>query len=109
MSITRPDLTTIRNRIQADIEARLPGASPQLRNTLLGILSSVFAGGMNGIYGYYEWISKQLLPDTADAEMLDRHASIWGIVRKAAALAQGNVTFRHQWICDRRRNAPAAQ
>lgn len=47
---------------------------------------------------YVDWLSLQLLPDTAETEWLDRHGEIWlvnsdGTVgRKSATLADGTVT-----------------
>ena len=47
---------------------------------------------------YIDWLSLQLLPDTAETEWLDRHGDIWlvnsdGTVgRKSATLADGTVT-----------------
>jgi len=93
MALSRPNLQTLLSRAQSDISARLPGADPTLRRTLLGVLARIQAGGTHGLYGYLEWISKQILVDTADADMLDRHGSVWGVPRKQAVAAKGNVTF----------------
>ena len=93
MPFNRPTLQTLLDRAAADIEARLPGADARLRRTLLGVLARIHAGGMHGLYGYLDWLAKQLMPDTADLEHLDRHASVWGIDRKAATAAQGQITF----------------
>jgi len=93
MALSRPDLQTLLSRAQSDISARLPGADPSLRRTLLGVLARIQAGSTHGLYGYLEWVAKQILVDTADADMLDRHGSIWGVPRKQAVAAKGSVTF----------------
>jgi len=93
MSFNRPDLPTILNRIQGDIQSRFVGSDPTLRHTLLGILAQVKAGGIHGLYGYIDWLSRQILPSTADADMLDVHGSIWGVQRKMASFAQGSVVL----------------
>jgi len=93
MALSRPDLQTLLSRAQSDISARLPGADPTLRRTLLGVLARIQAGSTHGLYGYLEWASKQMLVDTSDTDMLDRHGSIWGVNRKQAASAQGNIIF----------------
>lgn len=93
MPFNRPDLATLRDRIMADIRSRLPGAAPELRRTLLGVLAHVEAGAVHGLYGYLEWLSRQLMVDTSGSEWLDRHASIWGVARKAASYAAGTVAF----------------
>jgi uncharacterized phage protein gp47/JayE len=45
------------------------------------------------LHGYIEWASAQILPDTAEDEVLARHAAIWGLTRIAATAAIGAVTF----------------
>ncbi len=89
MSFPRPTLTALMERNRADIEARLPGADSSLKHSVLGVIAAVHAGAMHGVYGYLDWQARQLLPDTADSEMLERHASIWGVSRKPATLATG--------------------
>ena len=93
MPFQRPDLPTLIERAQADIESRLPGADARLRRTLLGVLARMHAGSVHGLYGYLDWLSRQLMIDTADAEYLARWASIWGVSRKPATAAEGQVTF----------------
>lgn len=91
MSFPRPSLTTLIERGRADIEARLPGADSGLKHSVLGVLATVHAGAMHGAYGYLDWQARQLLPDTAESEMLERHAAIWGVSRKPATLASGGA------------------
>lgn len=93
MAFTRPTLTQLIERAQADIETRLPGSQPRLRHTILGTLARVHPGANHGLYGYLDWIARQVLPDTADAEIMERWASIWGVTRKAASFAAGPVTL----------------
>lgn len=92
MPFTRPTLTQLIERAAVDIEARLPGTDARVRRNLLRILARMHAATAHGLYDYLNWISRQVMPDTADAEILARHASIWQIVRKAAAAAKGNIT-----------------
>lgn len=93
MPFQRPTLEELIHTAEAEIEASLPGADATLRRTVLGVLTRVEAGGLHGLYGYLDFIARQALPDTAEAEYLDRHADIWGIARKAAAFASGDVDF----------------
>jgi uncharacterized phage protein gp47/JayE len=46
------------------------------------------------IYGFITWVSKQAVPgsDDNDADYLELHADTWGITRRAAAYATGNIT-----------------
>lgn len=92
MSFTRPTLTELVARAQDDLDARLPGADSRLRHSVLGVLAAVHAGAMHGLYGYLDWLARQILPDTAEAEELERHAGIWGVTRKVATQATGPVT-----------------
>jgi len=93
VSFTRPNLPTIIERIAADIDARLPGADARLAFSNLNVLAYAQAGAVHGLYGYLEYLSRQLFPDTAEAEYLERWSSIWAVVRKAAAPATGSVNL----------------
>lgn len=92
MSFARPDLQTLIDRAAGDIETRLPGADARLRRSNLNVLARVHAGGVHGLYGYLDWLSQQILVDLAESEILERHASIWGIARVPAAFAVGQAT-----------------
>lgn len=93
MSFDRLEFAELLARAQADIESRLPDATPQLRRSLLGIIAYMHSGAIHGEYGYLDWMAKQLMPDTAEREHLERWAGIWSITRKAARAATGLVTF----------------
>lgn len=93
MPFDRPSLNQLISRIAGDVESRLPGADARLRRQLLAVLARAQAGAAHGLHGHLEWIARQVLPDTADIEFLERHASIWGVRRKPAAAAAGNVTI----------------
>lgn len=92
MPFNRPSLSTIVDRCRADIETRLPGSDARLRRRVLSVLADSLAGAVNGLYGYLDFLSKQPLADQAEAEYLDRHASLFGLTRKAASTATGTVT-----------------
>lgn len=91
--MARPDLATIEARVQADLEARLPGTNPRLRRSLLRALGRVMAGSAHGLHGYLDFISKQVIPDTATNEFLVHWAHIWGVDRALGAKATGQVTI----------------
>jgi uncharacterized phage protein gp47/JayE len=92
MPFSRPLLQDLINRTRDDIVSRLP--SPDiLRRSDGEVYARALSGASHGLYGYLDWLSKQLIYDTADGDMLERWASIWGITRKAAAAATGSVTF----------------
>lgn len=93
MAFSRPTLSELIDRVQADIDSRLPGADSRLRRSPLDVLAKLVAGAAYGLYGYLDWISNQALPDLADAEQLQRWVTIWGLTRKAATAAIGPVTI----------------
>jgi uncharacterized phage protein gp47/JayE len=94
MPFSRPTLKTLLDRAIADINARLPEGDARLSSNVLNVLAFVNGGAVNGLYGYLDWLAKQLMPDTAEKEYLDRWATTWKVPRKAGSPAVGNaVTF----------------
>lgn len=89
----RPALSVLADRARSDLTARLPGADSRLRRSVLDVLARTHAGATHGAYGYLDWISRQVLPDTADTEVLERWASLFGVARLAATAATGSVTL----------------
>ena len=88
----RPALLDLINRTRADIVSRLSN-SDLLRRSNAEVYTRALAGVAHGLYGYIEWLSRQLIYDTAEGSWLERWASIWGITRKASTFATGSVTF----------------
>lgn len=56
------------------------------------VLAAVWAGGIHTLYGFLDWLSRQLFADTAEREQLLRKAALYGIAPTPAAYATGNVT-----------------
>jgi uncharacterized phage protein gp47/JayE len=77
----------------AEIAVALPGADARLRRSMEEVLVRSIAIASHELHGYIEWASAQILPDTAEDEVLARHAAIWGLTRIAATAAIGAVTF----------------
>ena len=92
MTFARPTLSELVERARGDIDARLPGADARLRHSVLDVLARTHAGAAAGLYGYLDWLSRQLMPDTAEGEQLARWAAIWGVRRKAAVAAEASAT-----------------
>lgn len=93
MPFARPTLTQIVSRVEADIETRIPGADARLRRSNLNVLARVHSAGAHGLYGFLDFTARQVIYDTAEAEVLERWASIWSISRIAATYAEGSVTL----------------
>lgn len=91
MPFARPTLSELIGRARADYDARLPGADSSLARSVLDVIARVQSGAVSGLYGFLDFISRQILPDTAEREYLARHAAIWGIQRKSAAAASGTA------------------
>lgn len=92
MPFERPTLTGLREQARDDFNASLPGADSRLRHSNLRVIGDVLAALVHGLYGYLDYQYRQLIVDTADGEHLERHAAIYDIARKAAAIASGDVT-----------------
>ena len=92
MSFNRPQLAELVQRVRNDMLSRLT-TDDVLRRADAEVLTRVISGVTHGLYGFIEWVSRQILPDTSDTDILDRQASIWGVARKPAAVATGTVSF----------------
>lgn len=93
MPFNRPPLDLLIARSAASMQSRLPGTDAVLRRSLSGIVARMSAGTEHGLYGYLDWLARQLMPDTAEEEHLERWASIWGVSRKATGHASGDVSI----------------
>lgn len=89
--LDRPSLQILADRIRNDVLARM-SADDVLRRSDAEIYSRVEALAMHSMYGYVEWLAKQLFPDSCDEFMLDRHATFWKVPRKNSASAVGSIT-----------------
>jgi uncharacterized phage protein gp47/JayE len=75
------------------------GAKAMVPNSVLRIMSDAKAALAHLTLLYLDWLAKQLMPDTAEKEWLDRHGQIWltnadgSKGRKAASYASGRVEF----------------
>lgn len=93
MPFSRPLLGDLITRVQADIQSRLPGTEPALRNSLTGILARAQAGSAHGLYGALAWLATNLLPNTQDPALLAEWAAIYNVPQLQAVVAGGQVAF----------------
>ena len=91
MPFQRPKLTEIIERVKTDAESRY--GSRVTRRSLINVYSTVIAGAVHSVYGYCEFISKQIFAATAEGKYLERRASEYGIYRKKSDSAVGSVIF----------------
>src|SRR3989338_3083368 len=93
MGFNRPTLQDINDRIQTDFQTRLSTAGAFLRRSVILVIGRVLAGASHLLHGHLDFISNQVLPDTAVKSYLERWASIWGIRKKPATFARGGMTL----------------
>lgn len=87
-------------RLEAALKRIRPNASPaaiaRAVRSEKGLLAAIVRVQGLGLYSnhlHLRWNSEQMLPDSAEAEYLIRHADIWNIFRRAATKAVGLAQF----------------
>lgn len=93
MSFNRPTLAELVERITNDLSTRLIGSVTALRRAVIRVFGAVYGGAVHLLHGHLDWITKQIMPDTAEGEFLERWASIWGITRVPASFATRTLTI----------------
>lgn len=91
MSLNRPSLLTIINRMLADLKNRVDNSQTFLRRSVFKILAYVFGGALHLIYEFLEWIKNQIFVLTADEEYLERLGNEYGILRDAGTKGTGSA------------------
>ena len=96
MAFNTPDFQAIRDGILRDI-ANQPRTDGQLANVALdgdyAIRANATASSIEGLYQHQQWIVRQIFPDTADLEYLQKAASLKYLTQKNATYAAGSATF----------------
>lgn len=93
MAWNRESLQTIYERMKADAESRVTNNVRLTRFSLINIILVVVSGAIHLMYGFLEYLSRQLFLDTAEGEYLDRKAREYGLPRKSATFAEGRIQF----------------
>ena len=89
---TPPNFDTIRAAILRDTQSLIPDADISADSDHY-VHASRLASCAAGQYAHQTWITRQIFPDTADTDYLERHAALRGITRRAATRAGGMVTI----------------
>ncbi len=92
MPFDRPEMQTLIIRTVTDINSRFLEAGNVMRRKATKAFARVLAGMAHGLYGNMEWVSRQILPDTQDEDILLRFGAVHGVSRIAGDYARGNVT-----------------
>ena len=90
MPFSRDSLQTIVDRIVADFQTRITGATSLLRRSTLSVIARVNAGVFHLLYEYLDYQARQIFAVTADEAGLEAMVSEYGITRKAAVVAIGS-------------------
>lgn len=97
-----PDEITRRaeSRLEEALKRVRPDASPaaiaravRSEKGMLAAIARVQGKGLYNTHLHLRWNLDQLMPDSAEAEFLIRHASIWGVYRRPATKAVGYAVF----------------
>ena len=92
MPFDRPTLSELVARVGADIRSRLSISGAIVRRAVANILATVWAGAVHGLYGFLDWLSRQLFVDTSERAFLLRQGSLYGLTPTAATFASGALT-----------------
>jgi uncharacterized phage protein gp47/JayE len=90
-SYTRPTLSGLRAIARAYFKAQ--GFDSPLSKAVIWVIADVLAYLVYGIYGFLDFLIRQIFPDTAVGTYLARWAAIFSISRKAASYAAGSIVF----------------
>ncbi|WP_413676440.1 baseplate J/gp47 family protein [Pantoea dispersa] len=92
---SRPTLPQLITAVRSDILTRLAADTTlaELRRTDAEVYSRVLAASVHTVYGYIDYLARNLLPDLADEDWLIRHGNMKRAPRKAASFASGYVRW----------------
>lgn len=91
MAFKRPTLAELIERIDADQLSRLSPDQAALSSRLTRLMANGNAGLVHGLYGYLQWLERQLFPETCDDENLVLHSA--GVPRRQPGVASGRVAM----------------
>lgn len=78
-------------KFESQFQSRQMGVLARLRNSVVGIVNRVVAGGLDGLYKYADRLNRNAWPDTCDVESLPDHGARWGKPRLPASRATGTA------------------
>ena len=92
MPFATPEFDAIQAALLRDIANQVPTASTGADSDF-SIRANAVAAAIEGLYQHQAWLARQIFPDTADTDWMERHATLHGLTRKAAAAATGAINF----------------
>jgi len=91
--ITKPNYNEIINRIRADIASYLPDVDPTIFGSFIRALSDSLAGRSFDVILLLDQLEKELFPQTASGEYLERWAHYEALTRNPATSSSGLITI----------------
>lgn len=88
----RPSLPQLIDRIRSDLLTRF-NEEALLRRLDVEVLARVQAAEVHTLYGYIDYLARNMLPDLAGEDWLTRHANMKRCPRKGATPARGFVRW----------------
>lgn len=92
MTYSTPDLDTI----SLTCDAAIRGATrrdPTMPRSMLGVLSKMLSGAVDGLYDAIDAAAKDIILTTASKEAIIRQAGVWGYTLKAPTAARAIVSI----------------
>ena len=93
MTWERPTLTELHEQAEATAKAVLPELDTSLRRSNIKVLTAVRAGADYLQFAYLARMAKQIHVHSAETAYLEDLSAVWGIQRKLATKAAGNITL----------------
>jgi uncharacterized phage protein gp47/JayE len=91
MAFNRPNLGSLINTAEAEINALVPNADARMRFSIFGVFARVWAALTDGLYSALVFLSRQLFVMTATRTFLTLIAESYGIYRLLTTAAQGSI------------------
>jgi uncharacterized phage protein gp47/JayE len=96
MSFPIPSLSSLVQRARQAVRTYLPGSDAWLWPNNLNVVAKVIGGLIFEIFGFADYICKQVFALTADGDSLDLHGAEYGLARRAAQPAAGTIVITTQ-------------
>jgi len=93
MPLARPSLADLTDRIREDFRSRLGINGTLLRRSMANVLATVWSSSVYLVYGYIEYLGRQIFAVQSDREFLIRQASLFGITPTPATFASGTIVL----------------
>lgn len=92
MPFDTPDFDAIRTGILRDIVNQRPGAAVGIDSDH-AVRANAIGAAVEGLYQHQQWAVRQIFPDTADPDYLERWARLYKLSRKLSSAAAGTIDF----------------